>query len=640
MSNPTLNDERDEPPKVIVPKAYRRRMLILYFRRYVWWFAAGGVALVATNLMSLEIPARMGQAIELLRDKLQSPEPAALAQVSDQLAWASAMIIILAVGAMIARILSRIFIFSAGRFIEFDARNELYAKLTELDPSYYQQTPTGDVTSRVTNDVSYIRLLYALTFLHVINTALAYGIAMRKMIILDWALTLWCLAPYPFLILALRAVTTRLFEQTKRVQAQMSTLSSRVQENLSGMTVVKTFNLQDRERQSFDQLSHEYYRENMKLAIYRGALNALMVIAAGLGTVIVLWVGADLVWQDKMELGQFIEFNGYVVSLAFPTVAMGWVFSVWHRGQAAFDRVLEVLVKESELKEPEQPMTLPQREDRQDRQLGQLSLKEVSFSYPGTQSVALKEISLQIEPGSKVAIVGKTGSGKSTLARLLSRQYDPSQGHISLDGVDLTQLRLRALRAELGVVPQDPFLFSMTLEQNLRFGLDGFEHDPSLDRALPTRSLLDPSQTGLSQAERIQQAITIAGLEQDLEALPKGLETMVGERGVTLSGGQKQRVTIARALLMDPRVLLLDDALSSVDAQTEAKILDHLEQIMQGRTTILITHRYNALGRMDLVLVMDEGRLVERGTHEELLAQGGLYTQMVEQQKLRERLES
>lgn len=636
MSNPTQSDERAQAP---VPKAYRRRMLILYFRRYTWWFAAGGVALVATNLMSLEIPARMGGAIELLRDKLQSSDVASLATVSDQLAWASAAIIALAVGAMIARILSRIFIFSAGRFIEKDARNELYAKLTELDPSYYQQTPTGDVTSRVTNDVSYIRLLYALTFLHVINTTLAYGIAMRKMIILDWALTLWCLAPYPFLILALRAVTNRLFEQTKRVQAQMSTLSSRVQENLSGMTVVKTFNLQRRESESFDKLSHEYYRENMKLAIYRGALNALMVIAAGLGTVIVLWVGADLVWQDKMELGQFIEFNGYVVSLAFPTVAMGWVFSVWHRGQAAFDRVLEVLVRESDLKEPEHPRTLPKRGQGQ-AQLGQISLDAVSFSYPGTTNAALKEITLEIEPGSKVAIVGKTGSGKSTLARLLSRQYDPSQGHISLDGVELTQLGLRALRAELGVVSQDPFLFSMTLEQNLRFGIDGFEQDASLERALPTRSLLDPSKEGISQAERIQQAITIAGLAQDLDALPNGLETMVGERGVTLSGGQKQRVTIARALLMDPRVLILDDALSSVDAQTEAKILDHLEEIMQGRTTILITHRYNALGRMDLVLVMDEGQLVERGTHEELLAQGGLYTQMVEQQKLRERLES
>lgn len=616
--------------------AARRRVLLRYFSSYGWWFFGGALALIATNVMSLEIPVKMGAAIELLRDLLKSPQGLAASQ--GQLQTMSLWIIGLAVGAMFARIISRVLIFNAGRNIEFDLRNELYAKLTQLDMSYYNQTPTGDVTSRVTNDVGFIRLLYALTFLHIINTALAYGIALQKMLAIDWRLTLWCLAPYPIMVFFLRGVTKRLFDQTKRVQGQMSELSSKVQENLAGMTVVKTFGLQDDERRSFEALSQTYYKENMKLATYRGAMNALMVVAAGLGTVIVLMVGADQVTQGQMSLGSFIEFNGYVVSLAFPTIAMGWVFSVWHRGQAAFDRVLEVLYRPSALTQPAEPARLPAASLEQAN--GALRLEQVSFSYPSADKVVLKGIDLTIEAGSKVAIVGKTGSGKSTLAKLIARLYDPQQGTIQLDGVALDRLELRALRAELGFVPQEPFLFSMSVAQNLRFGLDGFEHDGSLSKPLPTRSLKDPSVEGLSVEARVTEAIEIAGLSQDIEALPQGLETMVGERGVTLSGGQKQRVTLARALLMDPRILILDDALSSVDSQTEAKILDHLESIMAKRTTVLITHRYNALSRMDLVLVMDEGQIVERGSHEALLARGGLYAQMVEQQKLREALES
>lgn len=609
----------------------------MYFRRYILWFLAGALALLATNILGLKIPEYIGGAVQMMRDNIDSPSE--FAKIRGELVLMGVAIIGLAIAAMVSRIISRIMIFNAGRFIEFDVRNELYDKLTGLGPSFYQSMSTGDVTSRVTNDVSYIRLLYAIGFLHIVNTLFAYTIALQKMVAIDWKLTLWCLAPFPFLLLALRHIVLRLFHHTKAVQAQMSTLSTKVQENLAGMAVVKSFNLQGFESDKFARESHTYYEKNIQLALWRGALQAVVFFVAGLGTSIVLLVAAPKVAAGTMPLGQFVEFNGYVVSLAFPTIAMGWVFSVWHRGQAGFDRALEVLDHPPTLPIEDDPIALPAAQDEQP--VGAIALKDVSFTYPGTTRPTLKNINLSIPAGSKVAIVGKTGSGKSTLIKLLTRMYDPNSGSIHIDGCDLKALALRQMRSQIGVVSQDPFLFSMTVGQNIRFGLDALEQDETIERDAPTTSLLDPQIEATNQDQRIKEAMTVAGLASDIDSFKEGLETIVGERGITLSGGQKQRTTIARAILIDPRILILDDALSSVDTQTEALILDHLDNIMAQRTTILITHRFNALDRMDQIIVVDEGEVVEIGTHEQLLEQpDGLYAQIYEQQKLREQLES
>ena len=629
--------KQPNPQTVEISKAQRRAHLWGYFKTYGSWFLGGAIALVLTNLLGLAIPAQIGDAVQTLKDAGTNGFDEA---TRSGLVLMGVTIIALAIGAGIARIASRIFIFNAGRYIEFDVRNDLYRKIASLDPTFQGDFPTGEITSRVTNDASYIRLLFAISFLHIINTTLAYGIALQKMLAIDVTLTLLCLAPYPPMVYLLLRIIRALFEQTKIVQGQLAGLSTKVQENLAGVAVIKTFNLQGREREQFDGMSEEYYEAGMRLALIRGALTALMVFLAGTGTLIMLYFGSQRVADGSLTLGEFVELNGYVVSLAFPTTAMGWVFSVWHRGQAAFDRLIDIFYRENNLKEPETPQTLPAIED--DTPRGAITFENVRFGY-SEEEVVLRGIDLSIEAGSRVAIVGKTGSGKSTLIKLIARMYDPDEGSIRVDGVDVRDADLRKLRSELGVVPQDPFLFSMTIKQNIRFGMDALERDGELDRSPPTRALIPTedvaSDAEVTQEDRVMQSIEVAGLAQDLDAFPDGLDTLVGERGITLSGGQKQRVTIARALMTDPRILILDDALSSVDTQTESVILDHLDHMMEGRTSIIITHRFNALTRVDRIFVMDDGEIVERGTHDELIEAKGIYARMYEQQKLRESLD-
>lgn len=604
----------------------RNQRLLAYARPYLWWYVFGIAFLLGTNLTGLAIPEQIGRAIQLMRDGTIGELDALQGQLTN-IAW---FITVLALGAGICRVGSRIAIFNAGRFVESDLRDELYVKLATLTPRFFGSMSTGDLTSRVANDVGFVRVMFAIPILHLVNTAIAYTIALQKMTEISVELTLLCLLPYPALLFVLRHLILKMFDHTKIVQEHLSSVSSKAQENLAGVAVIKAYTLQAREMSLFGGLNRDYVSKNMKLATYQGGMQSVMGLIAGLGTLIVLIAGASQVVEGTLELGKFVEFNSYVVALAFPTMAMGWVFSVWHRGIAAFDRIREVLDEVPDvLDEPHAPIAFH-------GEGAKVEFDNVSFAY-GNNTV-LHNISLTIEPGESVAFVGRTGSGKSTLLSLLSRFADPDEGEVRVDGVPLTNAPLRQTRAEFGVVPQGPFLFSMTIDSNLSFGLDALNDDDTIDRAAPTRSLLDPSQE-VPQQERVRSALQVAGLLTDLEAFPDGLQTLVGERGITLSGGQKQRVTIARALLVDPRVLVLDDALSSVDTNTEAAILDHLQTVMAKRTSIMVTHRFHALHRFDRIFVLQEGRIVERGTHDELLAEGGVYATMYARQQLEETIE-
>lgn len=588
--------------------AQRNRHLWRLFTSVKGWFIAGALALLVTNGLALRIPRELGAAVEHLR---QADSPANIdVGLVESYAWTIAL---LAVGAAAARILSRIFTFNGARIIEHRLRNTLFNHLTRLDPPFFQRSATGDLVSRITNDVTNIRLLYGISTLHIVNTTVAYSIVLTMMLNVSVELTLYALAPYPFFLLSVRWFTRAIYTRTRQGQELLSQVSARAQENLAGVAVIRAFGSQYREMATFRAVSDAYLERNLALARVRGGLNPFMGAISGIGTLLILGVGGTRVINETMTLGQYVEFSGYIVALAFPTLAMGWVLSVWNRGTAAFDRLQQVLQAQPEVRDPD-PATATPIEDGE--ALGELAFEGVGLTYSdGTR--ALEDIDLRIPEGSRVAFVGRTGAGKSSLVQLIARLRDPTEGRITLGGRPLQQIPLQDLRGQVGVVPQDPFLFSMSIEENVRLG------EPSAPRQ---RSSID-----------LKRALRVAHIQHDIEAMPQGLETPVGERGITLSGGQKQRLTIARAVLKAPRLLILDDALASVDTATEREIINELDQIMAGRTSILVTHRYNALELVDTIFVLDKGRLVERGSHEALLTLGGLYKRLYDKQMAEQR---
>ena len=586
----------------------RLRRLSPYVRQHWLLFLIGGTFLIATNFLALRIPRNLGGAVQVLRDA----QLAGTAIDFDQVRYFATMIAVLALAAGTTRVLSRILIFNAGRLVEYEIRNEVFAHLTRLDIATFSAQSTGDLVSRCINDVTQIRLLFGVGFLNLVNTAVAYMVVLSFMFQLSPRLALLSLLPYPFILIAMVWFTRALYARSRASQAQLSVLAAQAQESLSGIAVVKSFAIEPLVSAKFRAASDEYVKKNLAVAIVRGGLMPFMRVAAGVGTLIVLWFGGHAVVEDGLGLGQFVEFSGYVVGLAWPTMALGWVLSVYNRGTAAFDRTTQILDLA--------PAVDPRRDGVSTAHApAAIRFDSVSLNYEdGTP--ALHAVSLDIEAGTSVAVVGGTGGGKTSLVHLIARLRDPTEGTVSVGGIPLPELDLGALRARIGYVPQDGFLFSKTLRENILLGVR--ETDPEVRERM------------------VASAVRRAGLELDLAALPDGLDTMVGERGVTLSGGQRQRATLARALATDPQILVLDDALSAVDTLTERAILSSLADVMMGRTTVLVTHRYNALALVDRVVVVEKGRIVESGTHDELLQLGGRYAELVEKQELEARATS
>lgn len=510
----------------------------------------------------------------------------------------------------VVRTYSRALIFNAGRNIEYDLRNDLFAHLQKLPPAFYHVQRTGDLMSRVINDISAVRVMLGPGVLNFVNAPLYYVYAVALMLSMDVRMTLAALAPFPLLMYVARVFRGRILKSSLEVQQQMSALSSHVQENLSGMHVVKAYAQEDFQTQQFIGLNKDYEVKSMEMAKMRGIVNPIMQGINGLTVLIVIWYGGVRVMRGDLLVADIVAFIAYLNVLAWPTAAFGWMLSLVERGRAAMRRLEEILSSKPEIVGAEQDGPGPSLTQG-------IEFRDVAFVYERQRNGhgALEGIDFKLPVGRSVGLVGRVGSGKSTLAQLVPRLFDASSGTVLMDGRDIRNLSLADLRGNIGYVPQEPFLFSTSLKNNLTFGRDE------------------------CRDEEIARAIKIAKLDRDLEVFPQGLETVVGERGVTLSGGQKQRATLARALITDPPVLILDDCLSSVDAQTEAEILRELRAILKEKTCLIISHRISAVKEADEILVLDEGRIIERGSHDELARSGGLYSELYHQQRLSEELE-
>jgi ATP-binding cassette subfamily B protein len=567
-----------------------------YWRRYL----VGALCLFATATLVMWIPWWIREAVRIIESG------GSLRDVT----FYAVVIGVAAVVQGVVRACSRALIFNAGRDVEYDLRNDLFAHLEKLPPSFYHSQRTGDLMSRVINDISAVRVMLGPGILNFVNAPLYLLYALALMLAIDVRMTLAALVPFPLLIFAVAKFRGRILKSSLEVQQQMSVLSSHVQENLSGMHVVKAYTREDFQTRQFIALNEDFQVKSLELARMRGIISPVMQGFNALTVLIVIWYGGVRVIQGDLLVADIVAFVAYLNVLAWPTAAFGWMLSLVERGRAAMKRLEEIFKTVPEIASPQAPLPLRPLK-------AGIEFRNVSFAY-GRQSnghAALENINFTLPVGRSVGLVGRIGSGKSTLAQLVPRLLDVSSGTILLDGQDIRKFSLRDLRKTLGYVPQDPFLFSTSLRRNLAFGRDEVSD------------------------EALARAVSIAKLDRDLEIFPQGIETIVGERGVTLSGGQKQRATLARALVIDPPVLILDDCLSSVDAQTEAEILHELRSILKEKTCLIVSHRISAVKEADEILVLDEGRIIERGTHEQLVSSGGVYADLYQQQQLSEELE-
>lgn len=575
------------------------RPLLPYLKKYRSGYAWGAVCVLLMNGAWVLVPPIIGRAI----DDMQK------AGISLHKIGMLALLLLAVSGTKaIFQFLIRWIVIGVSREIEFDLRNDLFVHLESLSHSFYQRTRTGDIMAKATNDLNAVRMLLGPGFMYTANTLVFTAFALGFMLHISYRLTFYAFLPLPIVSIVIQRFGRQIHERFERIQAMFSEISARAQENFSGVRIIRAYAQEQAEIANFETANREYIARSLTLVRLMGMLWPTLETMLGLAIVLVLWLGGREVLHGRITVGQFTAFNTFMVQLTWPVIALGWVINIFQRGTASLGRIHELMLEKPDIADA--PKVLTGRFEQPLR--GDIEFRNLNFAYNGTP--VLHDINLQIPAGTSLAIVGPTGSGKTTLVSLIPRIYDAEPGSVLIDGSPVRNYPLALLRRNIGFVPQETFLFSETIRENIAFGVQN------------------------AADENIRWVAEAANIANEIESFPEQYNTMVGERGITLSGGQKQRTAIARALIRDPRILVLDDALSSVDTHTEDKILNHLREVMQGRTTIFISHRVSTVRNADHIAVLHGGRIVELGTHDELLGLNGYYSDLYNKQLLEEEL--
>ena len=587
------------------------RFLNKYFYKYKWWIIPGIFFVIISNIFAV-IPAQViGHAFNLITENIQiyglfegfNKQALIYDIFSESLFLFGALVLVLYLIRGLFLFFMRQTIILMSRHIEFDMKNEIYNHYQALTLGFYRKNNTGDLMNRATEDVNRVRMYVGPAIMYTINTAVLFILIISSMYAVNATLATFCLLPLPVLVITIYYVNTLINQRSEEIQQQLSRLSSFVQERFSGIRVIKSYVREDYTRKIFAEESEAYKGNSMNLVRVQAFFYPTMLLMVGLSTILTVYVGGRQVLEGSISAGNIAEFIVYVNQLTFPVTMLGWVTTLIQRASASQKRINEFLQLQPDITAGEVKL---------ERLKGNISFKDVNFTYPDTGIQALKGVSFDVKAGEFLAVIGRTGSGKSTLANLIMRMYDVDNGEIRIDDTPITKVDLNSYRSQVGFVPQEVFLFSDSIKHNIAFSLDEIKGD------------------------EVEQAAKNAAVYNNIMDFELKFETMLGERGITLSGGQKQRVSIARALINKPKILIFDDCLSAVDTRTEEEILNNLSRIMKGRTSVLIAHRISTIKNADKIIVMEEGKIVEQGTHNELLNQGGVYAEMYQNQLLEE----